>query len=447
MIPKILHFIWVGDESKRPNNCISTWVAHHPEWQIRVWGNADLDGHSWINQRHIDEMYHKELNGVADLMRWEILSFYGGIVVDADSVCLRPLDDEILDCEAFACWESEIARPGLIAAGYVGCTQGNEFVTQIIVDIAQESSIINQPAWQTVGPLRLTDSYRKYQYFPLRIYPSHYFIPRHHTGLKYNGAGPVYADQLWGSTHSSYDKIHQLDFSSIAIPPGKVLGGHPRLAADQAGPSTMHKKQSIETRHSPYFVQRVEVSAALKGLGRLDVFKHFCQGKRVLHIGCADWPITDVANSLHLALEPHCAVLDGFDIHQEALDMLVPYTKGQLYSRFEDLTANYDLVLVPEVLEHISDTATFLGQLESLNAPHFLISVPDAYQCRERHFDYVAETQTFVEIVHPDHNVWYTPYTLFNTIKKYCQMNTEKMWFFNEISILALLAKQPQPVI
>ncbi|MCW8309317.1 hypothetical protein AruPA_20035 [Acidiphilium sp. PA] len=73
--------------------------------------------------------------------------------------------------------------------------------------------------------------------------------------------------------------------------------------------------------------------------------------------------------------------------------------------------------------------------------------MPDAYQCRERHFDYVVETETFVEIVHPDHNVWYTPYTLFNTIKKYCRMNTKKMWFFNEISILALIAKQSQPVV
>ena len=25
MIPKKLHFIWVGDEAKRPDNCIETW--------------------------------------------------------------------------------------------------------------------------------------------------------------------------------------------------------------------------------------------------------------------------------------------------------------------------------------------------------------------------------------------------------------------------------------
>jgi len=70
-----------------------------------------------------------------------------------------------------------------------------------------------------------------------------------------------------------------------------------------------------------------------------------------------------------------------------------------------------------------------------------LISVPDAFQCRARHFDYVTDSQTFVEVVHPDHNVWYTPYTFANTIKKYSAFNIEQMWFFNRISLLALLSK------
>jgi hypothetical protein len=69
-------------------------------------------------------MLGRELNGVADMMRWEILHAAGGIVVDADSIALRPLDDHLLDCEAFACWENEIVRPGLIAAGYFGAEPG-----------------------------------------------------------------------------------------------------------------------------------------------------------------------------------------------------------------------------------------------------------------------------------------------------------------------------------
>src|SRR5579864_8484330 len=179
MIPKIFHFIWVGDETKRPDNCIKTWVDAHPDWECQLWGNEELESQPWVNRDHMAAMRSREWNGVADMMRWEILNAHGGIVLDADSICVRPLDEELLDCLAFACWENEIARPGLIAAGYFGCEAGNPFVLKIIEDIAASATVVDDMAWKTVGPQRLTDCYRKFQYSPLRIYPSHYFIPRH----------------------------------------------------------------------------------------------------------------------------------------------------------------------------------------------------------------------------------------------------------------------------
>jgi mannosyltransferase OCH1-like enzyme len=212
-IPRILHFIWVGDESRRPDNCIDTWRKRHGDWEIKVWGNRTLVDHEWVNARHMKEMSTKELNGVADMMRWEILYNEGGVVLDADSICLRPLEDEFLDNDSFCCWENETARPGLLAAGYFGSCAQNEFVGQIILDIQQEESVVNDKAWKTVGPLRLTQSYFKYKYTALKIYPSHYFIPEHFTGVKYTGSGPVYAAQLWGSTKNIYENLHRVDLS------------------------------------------------------------------------------------------------------------------------------------------------------------------------------------------------------------------------------------------
>lgn len=69
---------------------------------IQIWGNAEYDQTAWTNDQHMAAMCDRELNGVADMMRWEILQAHGGIVVDADSIALRPLDDHLLDCEAFA---------------------------------------------------------------------------------------------------------------------------------------------------------------------------------------------------------------------------------------------------------------------------------------------------------------------------------------------------------
>ena len=436
MIPKLIHFIWVGDESKQPTNCMDTWRALNPDYEFLVWGNDDLENQDWLNKPHMLEMAKTEWNGVADMMRWEILQAKGGIVVDADSIALRPLDDHLLDCEAFACWENEILRPGLIAAGYFGCAPGNEFVAQIARDIHAEDSVVTEKAWRTVGPLRLTEAYRKYTYTKLRIYPSHTFIPRHFLGLQYEGSDPVYADQLWGTTLTAYDEIHRREVAAPAAPapiaatPVPVAITRPSAAIS-----------ALETKHDPYFVQKVEVSTDLVGVSRMDLFGSLCAGKRVLHVGCADWPITDPKTSLHLALEPLCAQLDGVDPHTEALEQLAPYAKGRLFGSLAEVTDSYDVVLCPEVMEHVPDVESFLAQLEGVDAQTWLISVPDAFQCRERHFDYVADAQTFVEVVHPDHNVWYTPYTFANTIRKYSGLEIQKMWFFNRISLLALLTR------
>jgi mannosyltransferase OCH1-like enzyme len=208
LIPKLLHIIWVGDESKRPDNCIRTWVEHHPDWHIQLWGNADLAERSWVNARHMRAMAEREMNGVADLMRWEILYEQGGLLVDADSICVRRLDDWLLEHEAFACWENELVRPKLIAAGYVATVAENPFFGQIIQDIHADASVVHDMAWKTVGPLRLTESFHRYQYTGLSVLPSHYFIPEHYTGLSYQGRGPVYARQAWASTRQSYDTLH-----------------------------------------------------------------------------------------------------------------------------------------------------------------------------------------------------------------------------------------------
>ncbi len=209
MIPRILHIIWVGDESKRPDNCIATWCEHNPDWEVRVWGNDDLASYGWINAKHMRAMAPRELCGVADLMRLEILYNEGGFVVDADSICRRPLEPWLFEGEAMACWENELARPGLIAVGYLASVAENPFFGQMIIDLQNKDTVVDRMAWQSVGPQFLTDSYHKYQYTGLTLWPSHLFIPQHFTGVKHSGGGLVFADQEWASTRRTYDQLHR----------------------------------------------------------------------------------------------------------------------------------------------------------------------------------------------------------------------------------------------
>jgi mannosyltransferase OCH1-like enzyme len=207
MIPRTLHLIWVGDPTRRPSRCIQSWIDHHPDWTLKVWGNEELGARAWINADHMRAMSAREWNGVADMMRWEILLDEGGVLVDADSFCDRALPDWILECEAFACWENELARPGLIAAGYFGSIPGTPFLARLVEDIRLKPTVVDRMAWETVGPLHLTETWKKAQYGNLTILPSHFFIPRHFTGLLYTGGGPVFARQEWGSTLHTYDRL------------------------------------------------------------------------------------------------------------------------------------------------------------------------------------------------------------------------------------------------
>jgi len=208
-IPRVLHIIWVGNQAIRPDNCIRTWIDLNPSWKVRIWKNEDAANYGWHNSHHMTAMARREMNGVADMMRWEILHREGGFVVDADSICVKPLADWLFQCELFSCWENELVRPGLIAAGYVASVPGCPLIGQIVQDIKNAPTVMNAAAWETVGPQRLTESYRKYAYANMTIYPSHFFIPEHYSGARYAGPGHIFARQEWASTKQSYGELHK----------------------------------------------------------------------------------------------------------------------------------------------------------------------------------------------------------------------------------------------
>lgn len=201
-IPPLIHIVWIGNESRRPDDHIRTWQTMNPHFQVRIWGNAELQKTRWATAHHMREMLSRDICGVADMMRWEILLHHGGFAIDADSRCIRRLDDWLFQHEAFACWENEIVRPGLISNGYVAVPSNHPLIARIVEEIQEENTLSNRMAWEATGPLRLTQTVRHLTYVNLTVFPSHFFIPRHYTGLTYTGPGLIYAEQDWSSTHA-----------------------------------------------------------------------------------------------------------------------------------------------------------------------------------------------------------------------------------------------------
>jgi mannosyltransferase OCH1-like enzyme len=218
-IPRRLHIIWIGHENPRPDACVASWRRKHPDWELRVWDERDLFGQRWINEKHMDTFWrHRKWAGVADLMRYEILYRHGGVYVDADSACVRRLDDWLLESEMFACWLNEFEGRRLIANGFLGSIVENEFLRFVIYSAAAKTDVLRRwswsrmrmipmGAWRSVGPFHLTQCLTESGYDRITILPSHMFLPRHYRGKVYSGGGVVYADHFWGTTLKTYDSL------------------------------------------------------------------------------------------------------------------------------------------------------------------------------------------------------------------------------------------------
>lgn len=219
-IPKILHQLWIGPKPA-PTKFMDTWKVKHPDWEYIRWSEAELEarGMSLACQKQIEGM--REINGKADIIRWEILNRFGGVFVDADSICIEPLDG-LLEAHpnmtAFAGYENEEARGTLIATGTMGFTPNHPLVRAAIEWIQQ--NLQPQPethtdgstrAWYTVGPGLITRLYETKAFKDLTIFPSYTFLPFHYTGRKYEGHAKVYTYQEWGSTKQNYDIMNSLD--------------------------------------------------------------------------------------------------------------------------------------------------------------------------------------------------------------------------------------------
>ena len=79
-------------------------------------------------------------------------------------------------------------------------------MAQLIYRIYKYVNINVLLPWEITGPKLLTSTLLQLDYKACKLYPSHYFIPKHHTGLEYKGTDKIYAKQYWGSTFG-YDKI------------------------------------------------------------------------------------------------------------------------------------------------------------------------------------------------------------------------------------------------
>jgi len=207
MIPKIIHQIWIGPKEP-PTIPMDTWKDKHPNFEYIRWNEEEFIKRDmkFECQNRIDSM--EQWCGKADIIRLELLYKYGGVFLDADSLCIEPIDD-LMD-NNFLIYENEKVRKGLIANGIMGFTPKHPFIRKcinFIINNEVSQAKTGLLPWQITGPVLITNTYNGNKYDNIKILPSYYFLPIHNTGLEYKGHGKVYSHQLWGSTNfGNFDK-------------------------------------------------------------------------------------------------------------------------------------------------------------------------------------------------------------------------------------------------
>jgi mannosyltransferase OCH1-like enzyme len=208
-IPNNLFHIWVGPNPP-PIKWMNTWIDKHSNWKYQIFSDIDLKNKVFYNQHLIDEYYKRgKFNGVADLVRYELLYEFGGFIPPADAICLENVDELFTENSdiCYTVYENEIIRPGYVSPIYAACSK-NDFIKKIIDTLHDlEPSMLSNKVWESTGNLFLKNMIEKHKP-KIKIFPSHYFIPKHFKAKTYRYSGPdkIYADQMWGTTRKTYNE-------------------------------------------------------------------------------------------------------------------------------------------------------------------------------------------------------------------------------------------------
>jgi 2-polyprenyl-3-methyl-5-hydroxy-6-metoxy-1,4-benzoquinol methylase len=148
-----------------------------------------------------------------------------------------------------------------------------------------------------------------------------------------------------------------------------------------------------------------------------------CQGRRVLHVGCADAPYTqnrfEAGTLLHAAIEEVAAEQYGIDLSEEGIAFLQRNGfKNLAIANVEDLRVHnplgqdkYDVIVAGEIIEHLPNPGLFLDAIKPLlkqpNGRLVLTTINATNAFRLTYMLLRGE-----EIVHPDHVSYYSRKTL-----------------------------------
>lgn len=187
MIPKILHYIWMGNNPLTPlaEECFASWKAAMPDWQIIRWNESNFDiaaAPIYVRQAYEARKYAF----VSDYVRLWALEQYGGVYVDTDVKVLKSYEPLLYDTAFVGLEESKAHMPGTCV---MGCEPHCQWVRDMLAlydgieFVKPDGSLDMTTNVDRMGQSLITKGFvrsSKEQYieeYGLRIYTHDYFSP------------------------------------------------------------------------------------------------------------------------------------------------------------------------------------------------------------------------------------------------------------------------------
>lgn len=161
-----------------------------------------------------------------------------------------------------------------------------------------------------------------------------------------------------------------------------------------------------------------------KPVQRVEYIVSQCEDKKVLHLGCTNWPYTDeslkAGSLLHMRIAERSAALFGLDADSSGLERLRASGFENVYAgnleRLEEceLDEKFDAVIAGEMIEHLNNPGLFLQGVKRFLGENskLIITTINAYGALRFLIYGLRGKGGQNEPVHPDHVAYYSYSTL-----------------------------------
>lgn len=205
-IPKVIHQVWVGDQTKRPQELMDSWMF--PTWEYQLWTEKEIDEFGLENRQLYDFFMKKKCyHGAADVVRVEVIERLGGVYIDADTECYQPIDEIMEGCTFWSVWSN---KEGRIANGVIAAIPEHPILVEYRKAMGEATSV--EPPWSTIGGTLFTKMIFEHQDEYTKLMPTVTFYPYDSKGVRNTARHKNYARHYWNAakvttgTHKFYGK-------------------------------------------------------------------------------------------------------------------------------------------------------------------------------------------------------------------------------------------------